>query len=277
LTSQTTYGINIFPINSELADDQTAVKTIGIGKVIEVTNLVKTFNNRYALRGITFKLDKGEIYGLLGPNGAGKTTTLKILAGLVSPDSGKVVVDGAIYHRDNTGLKKRIAYVPDEPFLYTKLTGEEHLHFFADLYHLPEKQRRKKIDFFFKYFEFEAYRRELVESYSSGTRQKLLISQALLVEPDILLLDEPLASIDPLVSRKFKNYLKQAVDKGTTVIFATHILTLAQSVCSRIGIIVDGKIIMDGSISELMKIAPEKDIEEFYFKTVMSYENPDLD
>jgi len=241
--------------------------------MLEIDHLVKSFNGNPALQGINLRLRKGEIYGLLGPNGAGKTTTLKILAGLISPDDGKIFIHDQLYQRDNSELKQLISYVPDQPFVYPKLTGEEHLHFFADLYKLPNAERGEKLDFFFNYFEFDFYRHELVETYSAGTRQKLLISQALMVEPEILLLDEPLASIDPLVARKFKMLLKKTSQQGTIVIFATHILSLAQDVSHRIGIIINGQIITEGSLQELLKITAGEDLEEFYFNTVMNYEN----
>ncbi|HLP49136.1 MAG TPA: ABC transporter ATP-binding protein [Candidatus Deferrimicrobium sp.] len=240
--------------------------------MLEIVGLVKTFHNHPALQGIHLKLEKGEVYGLLGPNGAGKTTTLKILAGLMSQDSGDIFVNGERYHRDNSRLKQIISYVPDQPFVYPKLTGEEHLQFFADLYKMPQAKRKEKFDFFFDYFEFQLYRSELVETYSAGTRQKLLISQALMVEPEILLLDEPLTSIDPLVGRKFKQLLKKISAGGTIVLFATHILSLAQDVSHRLGIIIDGKIIKEGTVEELLNISPDRDLEEFYFHTVMNYE-----
>ena len=242
--------------------------------MLEITDLKKYFGKREALKGVSFSLAPGEIYGLLGPNGAGKTTTLKILAGLLAPDGGSVFVDGQRYHREHHELKRRIAYVPDQPFLYYKLSGEEHLNFYQDLYKVPYAKRREKIDFFFKYFEFEEYRTELVENYSAGTRQKLLIAQALAVEPRLLLLDEPLVSIDPLVGRKFKMYLKEVARQGTAVLFATHILTLAQEICRRIGIIVDGRIIVQGELDELMSLAGQNTLEEFYFQTVLRHEKP---
>ncbi|MCU0285519.1 MAG: ABC transporter ATP-binding protein [Acidobacteria bacterium] len=242
--------------------------------MLEIIGLTKTFHKHPALQGIHLKLEKGEVYGLLGPNGAGKTTTLKILAGLMSPDQGDIFVNGERYHRDNDRLKHIISYVPDQPFVYPKLTGEEHLQFFADLYKMPQSKRKEKFDFFFDYFEFEYYRHELVETYSAGTRQKLLISQALMVEPGILLLDEPLTSIDPLVGRKFKQILKKTSADGTIVLFATHILSLAQDVSHKLGIIIDGKIITEGTVAELLKISPNHDLEEFYFNTVMNYEKP---
>jgi len=242
--------------------------------MLQVTNLQKKFGNREALKDVTFSLAPGEIYGLLGPNGAGKTTTLKILAGLLAPDGGSVTVAGQAYHRENHELKKRIAYVPDQPFLYNKLSGEEHLNFYMDLYKIPYARRKEKIDFFFTYFEFEEYRNELVENYSAGTRQKLLIAQALAVEPKLLLLDEPLVSIDPLVGKKFKLYLGEVARKGTAILFATHILTLAQEVCRRIGIIIDGRIIIQGDLAQLMALAGQVSLEEFYFQTVLNHEKP---
>jgi ABC-2 type transport system ATP-binding protein len=242
--------------------------------MLEVNALQKRFGKREALKGVSFSLAAGEIYGLLGPNGAGKTTTLKILAGLLAADGGSIILDGQPYHREHHELKKLIAYVPDQPFLYYKLSGEEHMNFFLDLYKIPYARRKEKIDFFFKYFEFEEYRTELVENYSAGTRQKLLIAQALAVEPKLLLLDEPLVSIDPLVGKKFKLYLKEVASKGAAVLFATHILTLAQEVCRRIGVIVDGRVIVQGGLGELMALAGNSDLEEFYFQTVLRHEKP---
>lgn len=240
--------------------------------VLEIINLKKSFGSRPALRGVGFKLKKGEIYGLLGPNGAGKTTTLKILSGLLSHDEGIITMNGKRYTWDSGELKRLIAYVPDEPFLYSKLTGEEHMHFYADLYGISKKGRDEKFDFYFKYFEFESYRKELIESYSAGTRQKLVISQALMVDPQIILLDEPLVSIDPLVGRKFKNLLREISKKGTISIFATHILSLAQEISTRIGIIIEGKIRVEGSIPELINLSSKENLEDFYFKTVMEYD-----
>lgn len=241
--------------------------------MLKIIDLKKNFNQYPALRGMSFELKKGEIYGLLGPNGAGKTTTLKILAGLISYDGGEIRVNGCVYNRHDSRIKRKIAYVPDQPFVYPRLTGEEHLHFYADLYHIPDSIRQERFDFFFKYFEFEGYRRDLVEHYSAGTRQKLLISQALLVEPEILLLDEPLVSIDPLVARKFKQLIKEIARKGTIILFATHILSLAQEVSSRIGIIINGQIKSEGSLQELVRTSTGESLEDFYFDTVMSTQN----
>jgi len=240
--------------------------------MLEIKRLYKSYNKKIVLRGISLHLEKGEVYGLLGPNGAGKTTTLKILAGLIGHDGGDILIDGIRFHRDHSHLKRRMAYVPDQPFVYSRLTGEEHLHFFADLYKLPMACRKELFDFYFRYFEYEAFRTELVETFSAGTRQKLLLTQALMVEPDILLLDEPLTSIDPLVARKFRALLKKVSERGTITLFATHILSLAQEVSHRIGIIINGEIISEGSLAQLLKMSAGDDLEEYYFNTVMNYE-----
>lgn len=241
--------------------------------VLKVSGLTKSFNQTKAIQGISFQLEPGNIYGLLGPNGAGKTTTLKILAGLLSHDDGTIAIDGSLYSRDNSRLKQLISYVPDQPFVYSKLTGEEHMHFFADLYKVPESVRKERFDFYFSYFEFESFRHELVETYSAGTKQKLLISQAFMVEPKILLLDEPLVSIDPLVARKFKKYLVERASDGLIVLFATHILSLAHEVSSRIGIILSGRIIKEGSADDLMALSNTSNLEDLYFQTVLAHED----
>ena len=244
--------------------------------MLKISDLRKSFDENEVLKGISLHLEKGEVYGLLGPNGAGKTTTMKILAGLMDPNNGEILVDGQNYHRDNSSVKQKIAYVPDQPFVYSKLTGEEHLNFYADLYKLPSDAsfRKEKFDFYFNYFEFEGFRHQLVETYSAGTKQKLLISQALLVEPLILLLDEPLTSIDPLVARKFKRLIKEISSSGMVVVFATHILSLAQEVSSRIGIIVNGNIISEGSLEDLLSLTEGENgnLEDFYYQTVMNHD-----
>ncbi len=239
--------------------------------MVEIKNLRKCFLKKVALQGISLSIGKGEIYGLLGPNGAGKTTTLKILAGLLVPDAGEIYFQKERLSREAYHLRFRIAYAPDQSYLYSKLNGEEHLNFYADLYGISKKKRAEKIDFFFNYFEFDEFRHMLVESYSAGTKQKLLLAQALLVEPELLLLDEPLISIDPLVSRKIRHYLLECASAGMAIIFATHILSFASQICSRIGIIIDGKIISEGTIADLLQEAGNLSLEDFYFRQVMAY------
>ena len=178
--------------------------------MLEVTNLQKKFGNREALKDVTFSLAPGRDLRAAGAERGGQDHHAEDPGRAAGRRRRRASSSTARpYHREHHELKRPIAYVPDQPFLYYKLTGEEHLNFYQDLYKIPYAKRREKIDFFFKYFEFEEYRTELVENYSAGTRQKLLIAQALAVEPKLLLLDEPLVSIDPLVGKKFKKYLKE--------------------------------------------------------------------
>jgi len=238
--------------------------------MLEIKNLTKSYGRKVALKSISLSIERGEIFGLLGPNGAGKTTTLKILAGLLQADAGEIFFKGQKFSRENYPLRFAVAYAPDQSYLYGKLTGEEHINFYADLYHLP-KEKREKINFFFEFFEFEEFRHLLVETYSAGTKQKLLLAQALLVEPELLLLDEPLISIDPLVSRKIRLYLQDCARQKMAIIFATHILSFASQICTRIGIIIDSRIITCGTVEQLLAEAGQTDLEEFYFRKVMEY------
>jgi len=239
--------------------------------MLKMESVVKRYPGRTALSGMSLDVSPGEIYVLLGPNGAGKTTTLRILAGLTDCDSGVIHVAGELYRREDPQCRRRVAYVPDQPFLYSRLTGEEHAQFYADLYGIPETERRSRLDFFFNHLEFSEYRHELVEHFSTGTRQKLLLTQALMVQPQLLLLDEPLVSVDPLVSRKVKARLRKEARRGATVLFATHLLSLAADVADRIGIIVNGAIQREITASTWR--SPESpDLEEWYARTVEAHE-----
>lgn len=239
--------------------------------MLKMERVIKRYPGRTALSGMSLVVSPGEIYVLLGPNGAGKTTTLRILAGLTDCDSGVIHIAGDPYRREDAQCRRRVAYVPDQPFLYSRLTGEEHAQFYADLYGIPEVERGPRLDFFFNHLEFRDYRHELVEHFSTGTRQKLLLTQALMVQPQLLLLDEPLVSVDPLVSRKVKALLRQEARRGAAVLFATHLLSLAADVADRIGIIVNGAIRRE--ISESTWRSPgSPDLEEWYARTVEEHE-----
>lgn len=243
--------------------------------MLSINQLCKNYNQIRALQDLSFHLDSGDIFGLLGPNGAGKSTTLKILAGLLSPDSGEIRFSGTpVFPRTDNHFRRRIAYVPDEPFLYPKLTGEEHLYLHADLYGVDRSATRRQADYFFSYFDYERYRHRLTETYSAGTKQKLLLSQALLVQPRILLLDEPLMSVDPLISRRCKKYLKELAAEGTIILFATHILPLALEVSHRIGIITQGYIRQEITAEELTNIKDPGTLESRYSTIVTGNDHP---
>lgn len=238
--------------------------------MLEIIALRKSYGQVDALKGLNLELEAGEIYGLLGPNGAGKTTTIKILASLLKADSGEIRLDGHPFDPSLLMNKKKVAYVPDQGFLYGKLSGEEHLNFYADLYQTPQSRRREEIDFYFDLFEFDAHRHQLVESYSAGTKRKLMLSQAFLVHPQILLLDEPLTSLDPLVSRKVSLHIADFARRGGMVILATHILDIARTICQTIGVIVSGVMVKEIRREQSGTFPGSTEaLEALYFETVL--------
>ncbi len=239
--------------------------------MLELIELRKNYGATEALKGLSLRLKAGEIYGLLGPNGAGKTTTIKILASLLKADAGQIRLDGQPFDPSLLENKKKVAYVPDQGFLYGKLSGEEHLNFYADLYRMPLGKRDEEIDNYFKLFEFEAYRHQLVESYSAGTKRKLMLAQGFLVHPQILLLDEPLTSLDPLVSRKVSIHVADFARQGGLVILATHILDIARTICQTIGVIVAGRMVREISRDDSGSFPGSTEaLEAMYFETVLN-------
>jgi len=193
----------------------------------------------------------GEIFGFLGPNGAGKTTTIKLMLGLLKPDSGTVRINGCSIEKDALALKKSVSYVPDTPEVYEKLTGIEYLNFLGDVYDVPAKARRERIAALLEMFELSGAVGDLIQSYSHGMRQKIVLVGALLHNPAVFILDEPMVGLDPKSSSKLKTYMREHCDKGKTVFFSTHILEVAEKLCDRIGIINHGKLIACGTMAEL--------------------------
>jgi len=238
--------------------------------MLELIDLKKNYGQAEALKGLSLHLKAGEIYGLLGPNGAGKTTTIKILASLLKIDGGQICLGNQPFDPSKIENKKKIAYVPDQGFLYGKLSGEEHLNFYADLYRVSLEHRAQEMDYFFDLFEFEAYRHQLVDSYSAGTKRKLMLAQGFLVHPQILLLDEPLTSLDPLVSRKVSLHIAEFAKRGGRVILATHILDIARTICHTIGIIVAGRLVRELSRDQSGSFPGSTEaLESLYFDTVL--------
>lgn len=238
--------------------------------MLELIDLKKSYGPVEALKGLSLQFNRGEIYGLLGPNGAGKTTTIKIMASLLRSDSGQIRLDGHAFDPSLLENKKKVAYVPDQGHLYGKLTGEEHLHFYADLFQMPPESRQAEIDTLFHLFEFEAYRHQLVESYSAGTKRKLMLAQGFLVHPQILLLDEPLTSLDPLVSRKVSLHIAEFARQGGIVLLATHILDIARTICQTIGVIVAGRMVREINRDRSGNFPGTTEaLEALYFETVL--------
>lgn len=193
----------------------------------------------------------GEIFGFLGPNGAGKTTTLRMMVGILPPDAGRVIIDGIDMAERPLEAKRRIGFVPDTPEVYDRLTGLEYLRFLADVYGVDTRRRRERIQRLASLFELEGALNDRIASYSHGMRQKLVLIGALIHDPPVWVLDEPMVGLDPRSSHELKNLMTAHAEAGRTVFFSTHILEVAERVCHRVGIIHRGRLIACGSLEEL--------------------------
>lgn len=209
--------------------------------------------NRAAVTGLDLSVQPGEIFGFLGPNGAGKTTTIKILCGLLRPDAGAVRVAGVDLLSDPLTAKSRIGYVPDSPEMYDHLTGIEYLTFVADVHRVPGPQRQRRLADLAGGFQFEEALGDRIAAYSHGMRQKLAVIAALLHDPPLWVLDEPLTGLDPRSSRRLREMMAEHCAGGKTVFFSTHVLEVAERLCHRVGIINQGRLIACGSLDELRR------------------------
>jgi len=225
--------------------------------LIEIEGLSKRFGNTLAVDNLNLNIPAGEFFAFLGPNGAGKTTTLKVIAGLLHPTAGMVRVAGYDMTRKALSAKKLISYVPDVPYVYDKLTGREFLYFIGELYGLDRVFYEQEAERLLGLFEMQDYGDLLMEGYSHGMRQKVVISSALLHEPRVIVIDEPMVGLDPRSVRLVKDILKERTRKGTTVFMATHTLSLAEEIADRIGIINKGRLISLGTVEEIKKTTTE--------------------
>jgi ABC-2 type transport system ATP-binding protein len=219
--------------------------------VIEIEGLVKRFGAHTAVAGLDLSVAPGEIFGFLGPNGAGKTTTVRMITGLIKPTAGRVRVAGFDVATDTIAAKRAMGLVPDEPFVYPKLTGVEYLRFVGELYGARLDDMRKRIPELLEMFELGAWGGELLESYSHGMRQKLVLAGILLHDPKVLVLDEPMVGLDPKSGRLVKDIFLKLAERGTTIFMCTHVLEIAEKLCDRIGIMIEGKMIACGTLAEL--------------------------
>jgi ABC-2 type transport system ATP-binding protein len=219
--------------------------------VIEIEGLVKRFGSHTAVAGLDLKVEPGEIFGFLGPNGAGKTTTVKCITGLLKPTAGRVRVAGFDTATQTLQAKLAMGLVPDEPFVYPKLTGVEYLRFVGELYGASLEAMRARIPDLLEMFELRPWGGELVESYSHGMRQKLVLAGILLHDPKVLILDEPMVGLDPKSGRLVKDIFLKLAERGTTIFMCTHVLEIAEKLCDRVGIMIEGKMIACGTVAEL--------------------------
>ena len=243
-------------------------RTLVLDASIETYGLTKRYGRFGALNGLNLRVTPGEIYGLLGPNGAGKTTTLKIITGLIEPTMGSVVVSGFDTTKDPLHAKAQIGYVAEIPILYESLTPRELLEFEASIRGLAKDPMNRRARQLAEAFEVASVFDSPIATLSMGTKQKVAIIAALLHQPPVLLLDEPLNSLDARSNRILKELLSLHVQRGGAVLFSTHIMEIAQRLCSRIGIIFEGKIVAEGDLDQLRARAGEKGatLEEVFMK-----------
>lgn len=215
----------------------------------------KSFGPVRAVDGLTLNVRAGEIYGFLGPNGAGKTTTIKMLVGLMDPDSGSVKVGGFDIKDEPLEAKRRIGFVPDAADAYERLTGYEYLNFLADVHGVSLDHRRRRVDRLGRMFELTGALPDRIGGYSRGMKQKLIIIGALIHQPPVWILDEPMVGLDPRSAHNLKTLMDHHVARGNTVFFSTHVLEVAERLCHRIGIIRRGRLIAEGTLEELRERA----------------------
>ncbi|CCJ33267.1 ABC transporter ATP-binding protein [Caloramator australicus] len=242
--------------------------------MIIINNVSKTYarGRVKAVNSINLEVKKGEIFGFLGPNGAGKTTTIKMITGILKPDEGQIFINGINVVSEPIKAKKQIGFVPDNPEIFNRLTGIEYLNFIADIYEVDGKQRYKKINELAEIFEIKDALNSSIGSYSHGMKQKLIIIGALIHNPPVWILDEPLVGLDPKAAFLLKEMMKKHADNGNTVFFSTHIMEVAERLCDRIGIIKKGEIIFTGTIDELRQIREENDSLENLFLELVDNE-----
>jgi len=219
--------------------------------MIRLTNLTKKYGKFTAVDGIDLQIRRGELFGFLGPNGAGKTTTMRMIAGILQPTSGRIEIAGDDVAADPLKAKSRLGFIPDRPFVYDKLTGAEFLRFVAALYGQDGDPVERRMDELLDLFELTTWKDELVESYSHGMRQKLIISSALLHRPEAIVVDEPMVGLDPKGQKFLKELFRAFVERGGTVLMSTHTLDMVEEMCDRIGIISGGKILACGTMAEV--------------------------
>jgi ABC-2 type transport system ATP-binding protein len=236
--------------------------------MIELIDLTKRYNDFPAVNGLNLAIQKGEIFGFIGPNGAGKTTTINMMAGVLAPTSGAVMICGINIQNHPKKAKSKIGYIPDRPYLYEKLTGIEFLKFIGDLYGVDEdtvlNRSREKLQL----FSLSEWADDLIESYSHGMKQRLVMASALLHDPEVIIIDEPMVGLDPLVINMVKSLFQDLAKEGVTIFMSNHTLKVAEDICDRIGIIHKGALVATGTSEDLKRNIKDKDadLEEIFIK-----------
>ncbi|MFW5993829.1 MAG: ABC transporter ATP-binding protein [Halanaerobiaceae bacterium] len=234
--------------------------------MIELKNVSKVYDGKKeAVKNLNMEIDQGEIFGFLGPNGAGKTTTLRMITGILAPTEGDIFVNGINVRNEPLKAKKSFTYVPDHPDIFNSITGIDYLNFIADIYEVSVEKRQKKIEKLTGEFEIYNDLGKMINSYSHGMKQKLLISGALLPEPEIFILDEPIGGLDPRSARILKDLMREHCNQGGTILFSSHLLEIVENICDRVGIIKEGRLIACDSL-EKIKVKSDSSLEDIFME-----------
>jgi len=234
--------------------------------MIEIKNVCKSFGNLKAVNELSLQVQNGQLFSFLGPNGAGKTTTIKMMTGLMTPDSGQILLDDISMTDDPIEAKRISGYIPDAPNLYEKMTGIEFLQLVGNLYKMDAELLPQKIDYFAERFDMQSWLNDRIEGFSRGMKQRVAFASAVIHDPRILIIDEPMVGLDPQTIRIIKLFLREKVNEGTTVFLSTHDLHTAQELSDVIAIINKGEIKGMGSLSELQAEHDGGSLEDLYFR-----------
>ncbi|PKL88554.1 MAG: ABC transporter [Ignavibacteriae bacterium HGW-Ignavibacteriae-2] len=247
--------------------------------MLKLESLSKKFNSFTAVDNINICLNKGELFGFLGPNGAGKTTTIKMIVGLFKPTEGSIYIDGVNISTNNVEAKRKIGYIPDQPYLYDKLTGKEFLLFCGGLFDVDKNKLKQKIEELIELLKIENWLNKRTEEYSQGMRQRISIASALLHDPPLVVIDEPMIGLDPQSTHIIKNVFKEYVKSGRSIFMSTHSLNVAEEISSRVCIINRGKIIFDDTSETLQKLKDkhEKNIEDLFIELTKDENNDSIE
>ncbi|HZV21810.1 MAG TPA: ABC transporter ATP-binding protein [Hyphomicrobiales bacterium] len=241
--------------------------------MIEFSALSKSYGDFEAVKNLTFSVGRGEVFGFLGPNGAGKTTTIRMIMGILVPSSGRVAVDGVDCQRESTAVKRNVGYLPDSPIFYDFLRGREILEFVGRMHGQSRGQARRNAERLLSDLALDEASEEFAVNYSMGMKKKLGLACALIHDPQVLILDEPTNGLDPRAAREVQERLQHSARQGKTIFLSTHLLDMAQRLCSRLGIIHRGELVADGTFDSLREhIAPGGSLEEVFLKMTESAE-----
>jgi ABC-2 type transport system ATP-binding protein len=237
--------------------------------MLEVRHLTKRYSGIPAVEDVSFTIAPGEILGYLGPNGSGKSTTVKVLTGLIEPSAGEIWFRGACIQPDSATFRARLGYVPEEPNVYPHLSGREYLQLVGRLHRIPRRELDRKIDALLHSFDIWEARHDLLSSYSKGMRQKVLLSAALLHDPDLLILDEPFSGLDVTAALMFRHLLSELARQGKMILYSSHVLEVVEKICSRVVILHHGRVVAYESVERLRQLRSLPSLEAVFSELVL--------